>query len=81
MYVYLRVYVQDTIGVVGTLIGESCHTYTCHVTHTRVMQHPLYAHTRIPRVTSTSCAESSGTDVAPGDHRTREHGAGRGTAQ
>ena len=36
---------------------------------------------KIPRVTSTSCAESSGTVVAPGDHRTREHGAGRGTAQ
>ena len=48
MYVYLRVYVQHRIGVVGTLIGESCHTYTCHVAHTRVMQHPLYAHTRIP---------------------------------
>ena len=36
---------------------------------------------KIPRVTSTSCVKSSGTDVAPGDHRTREHGAGRGTAQ
>ena len=36
---------------------------------------------KIPRVTSTSCVESSGTVVAPGDHRTREHGAGRGTAQ
>jgi len=34
-----------------------------------------------PQTTSTDCAESSGTVVAPGDHTSREHGAGRGTAQ
>ena len=36
---------------------------------------------KIPRVASTACAGSSGTVVAPRDHTSLEHGAGRGTVQ
>jgi len=52
----------------------------CRLAASAPVSDQIYMRT-IPRVTSTVCAGSSGTGVAPGDHTSREHGASRGTAQ
>jgi len=51
----------------------------CRLAASAPVSGQIYMRT-IPRVTSTACAGSSGTVIAPGDHTSREHGAGRGTA-
>ena len=68
-----------SIGLEENSLRRFLAKYTCARFHASVFGQ-IYMR-KIPRVTSTSCAESSGTVVAPGDHRSREHGAGRGTAQ